>query len=84
MFKVQLDLLFVKLASYIGSVSGLVIYIISPYLDRDVIFLRRCFLSIGADGLVKLWTIKTNECVNTFDYHEDKVVYYLPHCFMFR
>ena len=27
----------------------------------------------GADGLLKLWTIKTNDCVNTFDRHEDKV-----------
>jgi U3 small nucleolar RNA-associated protein 13 len=30
-------------------------------------------ISAGADGLVKLWTIKTNECVNTFDHHEDKI-----------
>lgn len=30
------------------------------------------FLS-GSDGLVKLWTIKTNECVKTFDAHQDKV-----------
>ena len=27
----------------------------------------------GADGLVKLWTVKTNECVATYDNHEDKV-----------
>ncbi|TKY55206.1 Transducin beta protein 3 [Spatholobus suberectus] len=27
----------------------------------------------GADGLVKLWTVKTNECVATYDHHEDKV-----------
>ncbi|KAE8707862.1 hypothetical protein F3Y22_tig00110372pilonHSYRG00187 [Hibiscus syriacus] len=27
----------------------------------------------GADGLVKLWTIKTNECIATYDQHEDKV-----------
>lgn len=27
----------------------------------------------GSDGLVKLWTIKTNECVKTFDAHQDKV-----------
>lgn len=36
----------------------------------------------GADGLVKLWTVKTNECVATYDHHEDKVpvdplLYYL-------
>lgn len=27
----------------------------------------------GSDGLVKLWTIKTNECVKTLDIHQDKV-----------
>jgi len=27
----------------------------------------------GADGLVKLWTVKTNECLATYDHHEDKV-----------
>ena len=27
----------------------------------------------GTNGLVKLWTIKSNECVKTFDEHEDKV-----------
>ncbi|KAJ4827664.1 hypothetical protein Tsubulata_017672 [Turnera subulata] len=27
----------------------------------------------GADGLVKLWTVKTNECIATYDQHEDKV-----------
>lgn len=31
-----------------------------------------CVLS-GSDGLVKLWTIKTNECVKTLDAHQDKV-----------
>ncbi|KAI4890463.1 hypothetical protein NFI96_025586 [Prochilodus magdalenae] len=30
-------------------------------------------LTSGSDGLVKLWTIKTNECVKTFDAHQDKV-----------
>ena len=30
-------------------------------------------MSSGADGLVKLWTIKSGECDNTFDGHEDKV-----------
>jgi len=28
----------------------------------------------GADGLVKLWTVKSNECVATYDNHEDKVL----------
>jgi len=31
------------------------------------------FSSSGSDGLVKLWTIKTNECVKTLDAHQDKV-----------
>ncbi len=30
-------------------------------------------LSAGADGLIKLWTIKTNECVDTYEAHSDKV-----------
>ncbi|KAJ7358996.1 Transducin (beta)-like 3 [Desmophyllum pertusum] len=30
-------------------------------------------ISSGSEGLVKLWTIKTNECVKTFDQHLDKV-----------
>ncbi|KAI1883949.1 hypothetical protein AGOR_G00221340 [Albula goreensis] len=40
-----------------------------------VIFVSRGsqLLSSGSDGLVKLWTIKTNECVKTLDAHQDKV-----------
>ncbi|KAG8145348.1 hypothetical protein E2320_011902 [Naja naja] len=30
-------------------------------------------LSSGADGLLKLWTIKNNECVKTLDAHDNKV-----------
>ena len=30
-------------------------------------------LSAGTDGLLKLWTIKTNDCVGTFDGHDDRV-----------
>lgn len=30
-------------------------------------------VSSGSDGLVKLWTIKSNECVSTMDNHEDKI-----------
>lgn len=29
-------------------------------------------LSTGSDGLLKLWTVKTHECVQTFDEHENK------------
>ncbi|KAI2666592.1 Transducin beta-like protein 3 [Labeo rohita] len=40
-----------------------------------IIFVSRGtqLVSSGSDGLVKLWTIKTNECVKTFDAHQDKV-----------
>ena len=30
-------------------------------------------LSSAADGLLKLWSVKSTECLNTFDEHEDKV-----------
>jgi len=30
-------------------------------------------ISCGSDGLVKLWTIKTNECIATYDKHDGKV-----------
>ena len=29
-------------------------------------------VSSASDGLLKLWNIKTSECVGTFDEHEDK------------
>lgn len=31
------------------------------------------FVSSGADGLLKLWTVTSNECIATYDEHEDKV-----------
>ena len=30
-------------------------------------------ISSASDGLLKLWNIKTNECVGTFDKHDEKV-----------
>ena len=30
-------------------------------------------VSSGNDGLVKVWTIRTNECATTLDGHSDKV-----------
>ena len=30
-------------------------------------------LSAGSDGLVKLWTIKSNDCIATLDAHDDRV-----------
>ena len=32
-----------------------------------------CFVSSDSDGLIKLWTIKTSECVKTMDEHTEKV-----------
>ncbi|KAL2894329.1 Transducin beta-like protein 3 [Bienertia sinuspersici] len=31
------------------------------------------FVSSGADGLLKLWTVTSNECIATYDEHEEKV-----------
>ena len=36
-------------------------------------FCMYVLLSSGSEGLLKLWTIKTNECIKTFDQHLDKV-----------
>lgn len=30
-------------------------------------------ISSGSDGLLKLWTIRTNECESTIDGHHDKI-----------
>ena len=30
--------------------------------------------SVSADGLLKLWTIKTSECVTTIDAHAERVL----------
>ena len=39
------------------------------------LFVRRSaqLVSSGSDGLVKLWSLRTSECVSTLDGHEDKV-----------
>ena len=40
----------------------------------------RVFLGLmrsGSDGLVKVWTVRTNECVATLDQHTEKV--YIDH-----
>lgn len=45
-----------------------------PVISWDCVFVL--FFSSsksGSDGLLKLWTIKTNECVKTLDGHEDKI-----------
>jgi len=34
---------------------------------------RAQLLSAGADGLLKLWSVRNGECLSTFDEHEGKV-----------
>uniref|UniRef100_A0A2K6NRR7 Transducin beta like 3 n=1 Tax=Rhinopithecus roxellana TaxID=61622 RepID=A0A2K6NRR7_RHIRO len=48
---------------------------LQTFEGHDVAFVSRGtqLLSSGSDGLLKLWTIKNNECVRTLDAHEDKV-----------
>lgn len=50
----------------------------SPHLSYfsllpDMTYWINLLMITGADGLVKLWTVKTNECIATYDQHEDKV-----------
>lgn len=45
----------------------------SPSQSFNLNLPNRCSVFSGSDGLVKLWTIKTNECVKTLDAHQDKV-----------
>ena len=33
-------------------------------------------MSSDSDGLIKLWTVKTSECLKTFDEHTEKVHFY--------
>ena len=40
-------------------------------------------VSSGADGLMKLWSVRSTECLNTFDGHEDKVPAALLHMHAF-
>ena len=30
-------------------------------------------LSVASDGLLKIWNIKTRQCVETYDEHEDRI-----------
>ncbi len=43
-----------------------------PQLLRQVC-VRTQLVSTGADGLVKLWGVRSAECTATFDEHEGKV-----------
>lgn len=36
-------------------------------------FLGMQIVSCSGDGLLKLWTVKTSECVATFDAHDGKI-----------
>ena len=41
------------------------------------------YTTSGNDGLIKLWTIKTSECVTTLDQHTEKVCTYIYVCSMY-
>ncbi|KAF4792020.1 Transducin beta-like protein 3 [Turdus rufiventris] len=56
------------------------LFVLQTFEGHDASVLKIIFvsrgaqlLSSGSDGLLKLWTIKTNECVKTLDGHEDKI-----------
>lgn len=51
-------------------------------VSHRLLLLKSMTISPGADGLVKLWTVKTNECIATYDQHEDKVLKFLCYLFM--
>lgn len=40
-------------------------------------------VSPGADCMVKLWTVKTNECIATYDQHEEKVLKFYVNLYHF-
>lgn len=50
---------------------------VADFILSNILFLIARVITLanvsGADGLVKLWTVKSNECVATYDHHEDKV-----------
>jgi hypothetical protein len=31
-------------------------------------------MSVGSDGLMKLWSVRKGECTNTWEAHDDKVL----------
>jgi WD40 repeat protein len=31
-------------------------------------------MSVGSDGLLKLWNVRKGECTNTWEAHDDKVL----------
>ena len=57
---------------------GLYLKVMFLFLNVRLTF---CLILSGSEGLLKLWTIKTNECVKTFDQHLDKVS---GICYFFR
>lgn len=71
----MLRALFITRGTQIVS-CGMRIYVADFILSSILFLIARVITSInvsGADGLVKLWTVKSNECVATYDHHEDKV-----------
>eukprot|EP00057_Strongylocentrotus_purpuratus_P026325 XP_011680799.1 PREDICTED: uncharacterized protein LOC100891641 [Strongylocentrotus purpuratus] len=58
-------------AGFVGDSTSAAYHLPSNYGgDRKT---RLPLKEIGSDGLLKLWTIKTNECVATLDEHSDKL-----------
>jgi len=45
----------------------------SSVLRGDFLTEGQQLITAGGDGLLKLWTIKSGECVATFDQHEGRV-----------
>lgn len=46
---------------------------LEDFLLQFVLSINKVNGVTGGDGLVKLWTVKTNECIATYDQHEGKV-----------
>lgn len=56
-----------------GYPSTLHFFSLCTFIPAAIRISSLCCVLSGSDGLVKLWTIKTNECVKTLDAHQDKV-----------
>jgi len=54
---------------------GIFSFVYDSYLIliHNSLYVAYQLMSSGADGLLKLWTIRTNECETTMDGHSDKV-----------
>ena len=55
----------------------------APPRRNSVFYILHSFpvvLCSGSDGLVKIWTVKTSECVATLDLHTEKARLRPPYC----